>query len=452
MVFKLLLMSCIFLIFSCGSDISYQNNFKGQESSIIAQVKNEGFSSEVEKKLINIIQLIENYKSLSDYEAVRDLQFEFNEIYETELTWSLFSGDDVSNIRKKYRALRKIKSVTKNHIDRSSGSFVLKALGPKKEGDTGMQTPGLYHPLVLKEVLKVYKDYGKLYIRETVDKNNKVKLEQVQSKKIPWSGYWYPFSNNELYKGEKSPLAKFDKVVKNNGGLSQSRSYQEKITNGLGSTSWEGLCDAWAIAAVVASEPQKGLTVGSLTFGISDLKALLTFSHLKYPYKQYGISYRGDAETDGTYQDIKPEAFHQVVTSVLGKEKRAVVIDDMAGVQVWNKPLYRYRWKIVKDPEVKDAFLVRAYPWLVKERSSETDLLTNGKDTIAPIYDYRLYVDKENKRDGKYLVIAGEWIKNSYRDHPDNIKVPHKKGDLGSHNSEFNKNIEFFKRYLLNSY
>ena len=45
----------------------------------------------------------------------------------------------------------------------------------------------------------------------------------------------------------------------------------------------------------------------------------------------------------------------------------------MAGVQVWNKPLYRYRWKVKKDPNCDDAFVAKAYAWLIKERSSESE-------------------------------------------------------------------------------
>ena len=175
----------------------------------------------------------------------------------------------------------------------------------------------------------------------------------------------------------------------------------------------------------------------------------MTFSHLNYPKKRYGISYRGDAETDGTYQDIKPEAFHRIITQVLGKEKRAVVVDYMAGVQVWNKPLYRYRWKIRKDPTIANAFLVVSYPWLVKERNRQEDSLTSNADSIAPVYKYRLYVDKQVKRKGKYKVIAGQWLGDSYYNHPDSVAYIAAKGDIGSHNPEFNKYLSLYKDLFL---
>ena len=111
----------------------------------------------------------------------------------------------------------------------------------------------------------------------------------------------------------------------------------------------------------------------------------------------------------------------------------------MAGIEIWNKPLFRYRWKVVKDPENDYAFLVKGYPWLVKERSKETDQPTSSMDIVAPVYSYRLFVDKKTKKNNKYLVVAGEWTGDSYKDHPDTIKVVEERGDVGSHNKEFNK-------------
>ena len=83
------------------------------------------------------------------------------------------------------------------------------------------------------------------------------------------------------------------------------------------------------------------------------------------------MQYAGGIKTDGTYDDIKPEAFHRVITSVLGVQKRAVVIDD-TGVEVWNKPCISIG-KVQKDPYKRNAYLVTAYTWLVKERSKETN-------------------------------------------------------------------------------
>ena len=92
------------------------------------------------------------------------------------------------------------------------------------------------------------------------------------------------------------------------------------------------------MAAIRTPEPNKTKVIKGIEFSIADQKALLTFSHLKTNKDVFGIPYKGNADTDGTYQDIRPEAFHQIILTAVGKEGKAVIIDDVAGVQVWNKP------------------------------------------------------------------------------------------------------------------
>jgi hypothetical protein len=104
---------------------------------------------------------------------------------------------------------------------------------------------------------------------------------------------------------------------------------------------------------------------------------------------------------------------------------------------------------IWQDPKYDYAFLVRGYPWLVKERQKESEELTKVRDVVAPIYTYRLYVDKKYKKDGAYRVIAGQWIEDSYVNHPDSVTIPVLDGKFGAHNDEFNKYLEIFKKSLM---
>ena len=306
---------------------------------------------------------------------------------------------------------------------------------------SGPDFTSVYHPLVLDEVNKVYRDFGDLYVSANIDAKGDPVAKELRVRK-PWSGYWYPFGNNWLYTGDSSPLAKLDRVLHKKGINSQITEAEKQRYAGFQPDSWEGLCDAWSLAAIMMPEPIAGRTIEGEFFSIADLKAIYTFSHLRYSKKQYGMSYRGDAETDGTFQDIKPEAFHKLALHFLGDENRAFVIDDMPGVQVWNKPLYRYRWLIWQDPTYDYAFLVRGYAWLVKERQQETEELTKNSDVVAPIYEYRLYVDKNYKKDGAYRVVAGQWLGESFDNHPDSVTVPQLNGTVGSHNAEFNKYID----------
>lgn len=305
-----------------------------------------------------------------------------------------------------------------------------------------------YHPLALQEVKKVFHDFGDLYINETIDERGKIKSDQVIVP-TPWSGYWYPFGDSALYDKENSPLVKFDQVMRKKNRESLAADHEKERNRGFHPDSWEGMCDAWSVASLMTKEPKEARSIEGVHFSIADLKALLTFSHMSFHKKVYGIQYRGDVDTDGTYQDLKPEAFHQIVVSVLGQEKRGLVVDDDAGVQVWNKPMYRYLWKIEKDPKISSAFLVKAYPWMIRHRSKETEDITSSRDILAPNYTYRLYVDKKDVRDNKFKVIAGEWTEGSYKDHPDTVSYPLRNGSVNSHNAEFNKNIDLFKRIFL---
>ena len=94
--------------------------------------------------------------------------------------------------------------------------------------------------------------------------------------------------------------------------------------------------------------------------------------------------------------------------------------------------------------------MVKGYALLIKERSEEKTHPTSTSDITSPIYTYRLYVDKDTIKDHAFLVIAGEWIGNSYKDHPDTVKVPNTNGTLGSHNHDFNKNIDIYRKYFVN--
>ena len=59
-------------------------------------------------------------------------------------------------------------------------------------------------------------------------------------------------------------------------------------------------------------------------------EALLTKVHELFPTRQLGVRYEGDVDTDGTYQDLRPEAFHELALHFLGDERRSLVLDRLA--------------------------------------------------------------------------------------------------------------------------
>lgn len=331
-----------------------------------------------------------------------------------------------------------------------------------KQGKTGPQFNSVYHPLEKDTVKNVFADFGDLYVKANAINqcNNRPVWEDINVEG-PWAGYWYPFRDTALYRSTSGdqvpPLVKLDSVLTKAGKLAPGASIaaaEEKRFNGAVTDGWEGLCDAWSMASVMMPEPKGPLTVKKVEFSVSDLKALYTYVHLTYPKKTYGVVYRGDYETDGTFQDVRPEAFHRIVTKVLGEEHRAVFADHDPGILVWNKPLVGMRYKIEQHPKYDFAFNVTAYMRYIKHRSLETDILTGATGTTdyyAPTYKYVLYVDKKIVKNGAYKVVAGQWVGGSEREHPDTIKVPMLNGKIGSHNAVLNEHLGWFKENFIDS-
>ena len=431
---------------ACGSH-SFSHKAKSSEpraiceSEKLCQIEADIDSRQMELKLA---------EKNGTYLETQSLQLELNYLNELKDATKKEKESLIEQVESKYNLLRDLftREQENKQTERDFHRAVAENSRPNPDAAYPKPFVSVYHPLVLEEVKRVTEDFGELYINETLNDSGKSISKEVRVKR-PWSGYWLPFRDRSLYEGKNSPLGKMDQIVQYLGYDSNIAETQKKTFGIYAADGWEGLCDAWALAAVSSPEPKKSRNVYGINFSVADLKALLTFTHAKYPYIQYGITYRGDADTDGTYQDLKPEAFHQVVTKVLGEQKRAIVVDETAGVEIWNKPLYSYRWRITKDPEYDFAYLVKAFPLLVKQRESNSSSLTSIDDTLAPIYNYRLYVDKSVKKDGKFRVIAGQWLGKSRAHHPGNVKYPILNGSIGSHNDEFNKYLSIYKRIFL---
>ena len=306
-----------------------------------------------------------------------------------------------------------------------------------------------YHKKSLEQVQNVFKDFGDLYVKINRKPNGQPGATVLKAKTNPWSGYWYPVYDKVLYEGENSPLAKYDRLVRSLGRKSNVAEQEAKRYQGYHADAWEGYCDGWSVASVLNPEPTKSKLVNGIRFSITDQKALLTFSHVQWDSKQYGLSYMGNWETDGTYQDIRPEAFHKIITHTLGEEGRSVVVDSAAGPEVWNKPLYRYRWIVKPDPKLDYAYLVHAFVGLINQRNQETDQPTKAKDVITPDYTFRLYLDKSVRKGDAYKVVAGQWTERSWIDHPDNVTYPLKTSKKMSHNKDFDKNKDIYRKYFL---
>ena len=307
---------------------------------------------------------------------------------------------------------------------------------------TARTLPIAYNPKELAAVKEVTKDYGDLYVGPTAGFN------EFRLPHIPWAGYWYPASGAALYGTPDTPLAKLDQLaqaVGRPGGIVQ---WEKDHASAVPLSTWEGFCDAWALAATQTPEPRQTLTYKGVRFAPHDLKAILTKAFQLYPVKQYGIRYDGDFATDGTFQDIRPEAFQRLIEAVVLGQKRPLVIDDAPGVEVWSKPLFGMRWRIDVDPEVPNAYRVKLLALLVSHRRAISDKPTTENDVVPVLYQYRLFVDPQVKKDGRSLVIAGEWLGDSLSAHPDYVLVPAQNGAWSSPNQALNGSLDLVRELL----
>jgi hypothetical protein len=301
----------------------------------------------------------------------------------------------------------------------------------------------VYAPSEVEAVAKVFADFGELYVAETPATPGYEEYRAPQ----PWAGYWYPVRGDELYKDDSSPLVKLDKAAAAANRQSRAASVEATLHDSH-AESWEGECSPWALASVNTPEPVSDVTVNGVTFSPSDQKALLTKVFERMPVTVYGIRYNGDAPTDGTRQDLRPEAFHRMMQIVVGERKSGLVIDTDPGVEVWSKSVFRYRFTIKKDPDKANAYLVDAFPWLTKHREELSDDPTGPSDIAAPRYSYRLYVDPASPRDGKFRVIAGEWLGDALGHHPDTATVAVPGGQPSSVNAGINEQMDIVRQIV----
>jgi len=249
----------------------------------------------------------------------------------------------------------------------------------------------------------------------------------------PWSSWWYPKFEDTLFRAEKglSVLDKYDLYrdalfkVRRPEGIGAAAFEKRKFNPA--SLSWEGLCDAWSMASILAPEPKQSRTVrvGSAThtFSVGDQKALILKTYegiLDSETRIYGQKFTGSF--DGWIQpDVFPDQFHRFVEAQLFERKQAFVMDHDAGIEIWNVPVFRANYSLSPVPGRDDAVQVRM--WLYSASSTKKDEMdfVGTKETIRE-YHYILF--GKMQATGKLAVHSGVWIKgpngiDSRKDHPD---------------------------------
>lgn len=214
---------------------------------------------------------------------------------------------------------------------------------------------------------------------------------------------------------------------------------------------WFGLCHAWAPAAILEREPKCPVVVNDVEFKPMDIKALLTdvYDSSDVPTVFTGARFNGvgnetrdkfGRHPDPRYRDLGAGFFHLAVTNILGKLRKAFVVDVSAGREVWNQPARSY--KVLEETPMtlehgaQTYFNVQTYPfnaaaaslvYVVTRFSWVTEALEDGPLQLAPDlarytrsadYAYLLELNKDNE------IIGGEWVGSSLAEHPDFMWLP----------------------------
>ena len=307
--------------------------------------------------------------------------------------------------------------------------------------------PSVRHPYSDAEriaVNEVMADFGDLYIGSTGMRTetypNMVMLEAKQP--IPWTSYYYPVRKKFMFEVD-SPLAKFDQVVAARGLATAGNSkdtavyWEERNNYNEDAAEWAGHCDAWVAAAMHTPEPLDAVVLDGITFTPDDLKALRLKQFEGWQHSIYGNRYEGDAATYRDFQDLRPEAVHKIIETVVGEQGQVIGIDSDPSAEIWNKPLYGMSFGIKPDPDFENAYYVYATARLVDLRrtpptlvaadnyfeSNLVSLPTSSTDLQKIRWEYRLFVDPDDQKDGKFRVIYGEWLGQGLDKHPDMVYV-----------------------------
>ena len=124
---------------------------------------------------------------------------------------------------------------------------------------------------------------------------------------------------------------------------------------------------------------------------------------------------------DDAYADLRPDAFHKILVSVIKNQKRALVFDTSANEQVWNFPAFKYSTTVTAagaatiDGVSRKKFTVRTVVTYATDGVSESILGVNSFDKT---YTYELYTDDAKKP------VGGKWTGSSVDEHPDFAWLP----------------------------
>jgi hypothetical protein len=216
---------------------------------------------------------------------------------------------------------------------------------------------------------------------------------------------------------------------------------------------WAGICHGWSPAAIMTPAPKRSVTLPSvngtmITFYPSDIKALSSAAFAEAPPKTYFVGTRcqkshppedsmGRVIDPGCF-DVNPGTWHIAVVNEMGVNKRSFVLDSQYDYQIWNYPLYSYKYTyfnpqtLVSSPNFAGSAIkmsdftidkfktyrsaaAKFVVGIAMEISYSVETAPSTKPLQMPkLTTMKILYDLELDANGK--IIGGEWYSNF---HPD---------------------------------
>lgn len=179
--------------------------------------------------------------------------------------------------------------------------------------------------------------------------------EKAKPDPMPWAGYWWPYKENGIatgkYGSRQSPAGKYDAA---RGGHTHAQQWEVKKHGAAVPKvqGWWGHCNGWCAASALFPEPKEEVKVNGITFGVGDIKGLLSEAGMSANADFFGnrVDWGNDYNSP-KFDDTVPDQFFLVLTNYMGMLKRPVLIDRYTGDQVWNQPLAGYHFEYPKPSD-----------------------------------------------------------------------------------------------------
>lgn len=227
---------------------------------------------------------------------------------------------------------------------------------------------------------------------------------------------------------------------------------------------WMGICHGWAAAAYMMVRPKKtirtpirGNASKKIKWYPSDLKGLGNYTWANSAPRSRFIGGRCNDKDPDKYPsgrikseacfDVNPANWHLAVVNQIGRAKRSIVLDVTYDYEVWNQPIYRYKYSyfnpqsLQRVASLRDAkvnmrnFTNDKFPQPGRSRSAEwvvgiameVEYVVENDPSHDPVdspdkdlthtvtYFYDLELNRNNE------IVGGEWYSNK---HPDFLWSP----------------------------